>query len=110
MYLSIVAVGSRGDVQPYIALGLGLQRAGFQVQICADRVHRLACGPHPIPFARLNEENLADAIDRAVNDPTLRRNAKVLADRLQMEDGVGKAVRYIQAFLETKENFSKVLL
>ncbi len=51
----MVAVGSLGDVQPYIALGLGLQRAGFQVQICADRVHRLACGPHPIPFARLNE-------------------------------------------------------
>jgi sterol 3beta-glucosyltransferase len=38
MHLSIVAVGSRGDVQPYLALGLGLQRAGFQVQVCADRL------------------------------------------------------------------------
>ena len=36
MHLSIAAVGSRGDVQPYLALGLGLQKAGYQVQICAD--------------------------------------------------------------------------
>lgn len=31
-------MGSRGDVQPYLALGLGLQRAGHQVQFCADPV------------------------------------------------------------------------
>lgn len=38
MHLSIAAVGSRGDVQPYLALGLGLQRAGHQVRVCADRL------------------------------------------------------------------------
>ncbi len=38
MQLSIAAVGSRGDVEPYLALGVGLQRAGYQVQICADRL------------------------------------------------------------------------
>jgi sterol 3beta-glucosyltransferase len=38
MRLTLVAVGSRGDVQPYVALGLGLQRAGFEVQFCADRL------------------------------------------------------------------------
>jgi sterol 3beta-glucosyltransferase len=38
MHLTIVALGSRGDVQPYLALGLGLQRAGYQVQVCADRL------------------------------------------------------------------------
>jgi len=36
MKISIVAVGSRGDVQPYVALGLGLKRAGHHVQIIAD--------------------------------------------------------------------------
>ena len=38
MRLSIVAIGSRGDVQPYLALALGLQKAGYQVQFCADRL------------------------------------------------------------------------
>jgi sterol 3beta-glucosyltransferase len=36
--LAVVAVGSRGDVQPYLALGVGLQNAGYQVQFCADRL------------------------------------------------------------------------
>ena len=31
--LAIVAAGSRGDVQPYVALGKGLQAAGFAVRI-----------------------------------------------------------------------------
>ncbi len=31
MRIVIMTSGSRGDVQPYIALGLGLQRAGYQV-------------------------------------------------------------------------------
>lgn len=31
--ITILAVGSRGDVQPYCALALGLQRAGHQVRI-----------------------------------------------------------------------------
>jgi len=38
MHLTIVAAGSRGDVLPYLALGLALQKAGYQVQVCADRL------------------------------------------------------------------------
>lgn len=33
MHITILAVGSRGDVQPYVALGKGLQQAGYQVCI-----------------------------------------------------------------------------
>jgi len=36
MKLTIIAVGSRGDVQPMVALGLGLQEAGHEVRIAAD--------------------------------------------------------------------------
>lgn len=36
MKISIAAVGSRGDVQPYVALGLGLQKAGHSIQLIAD--------------------------------------------------------------------------
>ncbi|PPS46144.1 hypothetical protein B1A85_06355 [Chroococcidiopsis sp. TS-821] len=35
MQITILAIGSRGDVQPYIALGLGLQAAGHQVQLAS---------------------------------------------------------------------------
>jgi UDP:flavonoid glycosyltransferase YjiC (YdhE family) len=33
MRVTILAVGSRGDVQPYVALGQGLQRAGYRVRL-----------------------------------------------------------------------------
>lgn len=35
--ITILTVGSRGDVQPYCALALGLQQAGFRVKIAANR-------------------------------------------------------------------------
>lgn len=33
MRVDILAIGSRGDVQPYVALGLGLGRAGYRVRM-----------------------------------------------------------------------------
>ena len=33
MHVTIVTIGSRGDVQPYIALGGGLQAAGYHVRL-----------------------------------------------------------------------------
>jgi sterol 3beta-glucosyltransferase len=35
MRITITAAGSRGDVQPYVALGLGLKRAGHKVRLAA---------------------------------------------------------------------------
>ncbi len=33
MKITILTIGSRGDVQPYVALGIGLKKAGHQVKI-----------------------------------------------------------------------------
>jgi UDP:flavonoid glycosyltransferase YjiC (YdhE family) len=35
MRIAILALGTRGDVQPYATLGLGLQRAGHEVRLVA---------------------------------------------------------------------------
>src|SRR5512133_1262797 len=40
MLLTIVTAGSRGDVQPYVALGLGLQRAGYRVRLATHETFR----------------------------------------------------------------------
>lgn len=37
MRIAIVTFGSRGDVQPYVALGLGLKRAGHTVRVVTQR-------------------------------------------------------------------------
>jgi sterol 3beta-glucosyltransferase len=66
------------------------------------RVHQLGAGPAPIPFTRLSVDNLTHAIDQALNDPAIHRNAAILGEKLQREDGVGRAVGYIQAYLKNK--------
>jgi sterol 3beta-glucosyltransferase len=40
MRITIAAIGSRGDIQPYIALGAGLQRAGYEVSLSAPAMFR----------------------------------------------------------------------
>lgn len=37
MKITLLALGSRGDVQPFLALGLGLQQAGYAVTIAAGQ-------------------------------------------------------------------------
>ncbi len=38
--ITILTQGSRGDVQPYVALGTGLKKAGYHVRMPAPEVFR----------------------------------------------------------------------
>ncbi|MGD1859982.1 MAG: glycosyltransferase [Leptolyngbyaceae cyanobacterium] len=40
MKINILTIGSRGDVQPYLALGVGLQQAGHRVQLTTHETFR----------------------------------------------------------------------
>lgn len=54
MNISIAAFGSRGDVQPYIALGIGLQSAGFNVQILTDPTFKAFIRRMGLDFSPVN--------------------------------------------------------
>ncbi|MGB3292150.1 MAG: glycosyltransferase [Phormidesmis sp.] len=47
----ILTAGSRGDVQPYVALGMGLQRAGFAVTLSTDPGFQALVTRHGVKFA-----------------------------------------------------------
>ena len=51
MNISIITIGSRGDVQPCIALGMGLLKTGHQVQIVADEIFRKPITERKLSFA-----------------------------------------------------------
>ncbi len=53
MKITILTYGSRGDVQPYVALALGLQKAGHSVRLAAPHRFDDFAGQHQIPFAPL---------------------------------------------------------
>src|SRR4051812_28923071 len=50
MRLTIATAGSRGDAQPYIALGRGLARAGYTVTIATHETFREAVEAHGLRF------------------------------------------------------------
>jgi len=66
MRITILSYGSRGDVQPFIALARGLQKNGHEVRIAAP--HRFAdfVGAYGVPFAPLAGD--PEEISRRIND------------------------------------------
>lgn len=53
MNITIVTIGTRGDVQPYLALALGLQGAGHSVTICTHETFRSFVESDDVSFAPL---------------------------------------------------------
>jgi sterol 3beta-glucosyltransferase len=51
MHTTIVTVGTRGDVQPYLALGLGLKDAGFRVRLATQSIYAPLIQSHGLEFA-----------------------------------------------------------
>jgi sterol 3beta-glucosyltransferase len=59
MRIAIETLGTRGDVQPYIALATGLMARGHEVQLAAPIQFAGMAAEHGIPFAGLPAEFLA---------------------------------------------------
>ncbi len=55
-HIRLLALGSQGDVQPYVALGLGLQRAGFDISIGTTAEFRLFVESYGLPCVTTNWE------------------------------------------------------
>jgi sterol 3beta-glucosyltransferase len=58
MNVTILTVGSRGDVQPYIALGRGLQAAGHRVTLATNSTFADFVAEHGLAYAPLRADYL----------------------------------------------------
>jgi UDP:flavonoid glycosyltransferase YjiC (YdhE family) len=56
MKLAIFTVGTRGDVQPYIALSLGLQGVGHEVTLASHPAMRALVEAYGVPFAPIGPD------------------------------------------------------
>lgn len=65
MDISIISAGSRGDVQPYIALGVGLLKAGHKVRFLAPSDYESLAGEHHLAFIDLggNMQSVAQGLE-----------------------------------------------
>src|SRR3712207_5467433 len=53
MNITILTVGSRGDVQPFVALGVGLKEAGHEVTLATGKGFEAFVTDHGLPHAPL---------------------------------------------------------
>ncbi|MGB7088367.1 MAG: glycosyltransferase, partial [Phormidesmis sp.] len=87
----ILTAGSRGDVQPYIALGIGLKQAGFKVTLATDssfasfvRSYALDFAPIRAPFAQLAQTDAGKAALAGKKSVSLKKIMPLL--RQMMDD------------------------
>ena len=52
--LTVIAAGTRGDTQPYIALAVGLKRAGFDVRVATNRTFESLVRDNDLEFFPLH--------------------------------------------------------
>ena len=86
-------------------------RAGKPTIICpffgdqpfwGSRMVALGVGPEPIPQKKLTAEKLASAITIAVTDKEMQQRAAELGQKIQGENGVESAIRFIEAFIKVR--------
>lgn len=58
MTITLIAAGSRGDIQPFVALGVRLKREGHAVRVCAPELFRPLIEANGLPYATMNDEFL----------------------------------------------------
>ena len=61
-HVTILAAGTRGDIQPFVALGRGLRDAGYDVTLAANSEFRALVHEYGVPFRALGADwlKLAD--------------------------------------------------
>ena len=81
MHITILAHGSRGDVQPYLALGVGLKQAGHSVRLAAPEMFRPFVTEYGLEFAPLAGDPrilMQTAVEQAGGKPNLLRTVPVV--------------------------------
>jgi sterol 3beta-glucosyltransferase len=59
MNVFIATIGTRGDVQPYVALGEGLSRAGHDVVVCTSARYAPLVTKHGLGYGHLSDDLVA---------------------------------------------------
>jgi UDP:flavonoid glycosyltransferase YjiC (YdhE family) len=95
MRVVVLAYGTRGDVQPYVALGVALQKAGHEVRLAAPAVFQALVEAHGLAFHALPGDP-ADLMRRAADEAgssLIRFPAVVLQHALPLATAMVGSVR-----------------
>jgi len=108
MRIAIIAPGSRGDVQPYVALGKGLKDAGNTVRLVSNQNYDKLVTSHGLDFWPV-EADIQDIIQNERMREVLEKGS-LLASMAQMaKEMKGGALRLAKSSLEACVGMDMVL-
>jgi UDP:flavonoid glycosyltransferase YjiC (YdhE family) len=84
MNITIPAVGTRGDIQPMVALGKGLRTAGHRVKIATHAMFDSFVTQHGLDFHLMEGANPKDVVDQLINRSAKQRIVSQLRDLWQL--------------------------
>jgi UDP:flavonoid glycosyltransferase YjiC (YdhE family) len=80
MKITLIAAGSRGDVQPYVALGKGLKQAGHTVRVLATRDFQELITAYDLEFVDMGQNAQGSAAQARITEIVEQGNLlKILA-------------------------------
>ncbi len=107
MKIFIVTLGSRGDVQAYVALGKGMIAKGHEVMLCAPSSFEGFITEHGLQYGYMDNEILtlidSDAGREAMEASTglfgWLKTYAALGEKIRAEDGVAKSIASIESYV-----------
>ncbi len=88
MHITLATVGSRGDVQPYIALGVGLKAAGHSVCVATHKNFEAAIRERGLDFSPV-EGNPRETVESELGQKWLAAGRNTVAFTRQMVELMG---------------------
>jgi sterol 3beta-glucosyltransferase len=95
MHILISTFGTQGDIQPFVALGIGLKAAGHTVTVCTSEGYRALVEAHGLGYAFMNNALLD--LSRALLDGQGNTVALIRQMRPAMERTIDDEWRAAQA-------------
>jgi len=108
MRIAVIALGSQGDVQPYIALGKGLKKAGNLVRLVTHENFEILVNSHGLEFWPV-KGNVQDIVQSKEMSKVLE-TGNFLAIAIQMaKEGPDLAIEWAQQGLAACQGMDMVL-
>ncbi len=85
MHIRLLALGTRGDVQPYLALALGLKEAGYNVSMAITSDFKAFVESYDIP-ALTSQVNIREFMTQSANTNTSHKPSRMDVFRQVLQD------------------------
>lgn len=103
LHINIITIGTRGDVQPYIAFGMVLKQAGHSVKIVTSRSFEVFIRENGLDFGEMIERTLSAVL----TNQTMYARAREPGTRVRAEHGVERAVEVFQQHLDARQTMAE---